>query len=88
MKIERWTLTDVSHDLHAEQLTVGARDVGLPPAVGWSISNGFDEWIVRCGLDSNGAPGTDTIVDNNGNPVPVSRAPGNQPVLAALGRPR
>lgn len=33
--------------------------------IGWLA--GFDEWIVRCGLDSNGAPGKDTIVDNQGN---------------------
>lgn len=35
--------------------------------LGWLA--GFDELIVRCGLDSNGAPATDTIMDNNGNPV-------------------
>ncbi|MBK1876011.1 aldose 1-epimerase family protein [Pelagicoccus mobilis] len=33
--------------------------------IGWL--RGFNEWIVRCGLSSMGAPGTDTIVDNNGN---------------------
>ena len=38
--------------------------------LGWVA--GFDEWIVRCGLDSNGAPGEDVIVDNNGNPMPVT----------------
>jgi hypothetical protein len=37
--------------------------------LGWL--QGFDEWIVRCGLDSNGAPGTDTVIDNNGNPADV-----------------
>jgi hypothetical protein len=37
--------------------------------LGWI--QGFDEWIVRCGLDSNGAPGPDTILDNNGNPITV-----------------
>ncbi len=37
--------------------------------IGWIA--GFDEWIVRCGLDSNGAPGADTILDNNGNPQTV-----------------
>ncbi|EDY80403.1 hypothetical protein VDG1235_12 [Verrucomicrobiia bacterium DG1235] len=33
--------------------------------IGWL--KGFNEWIVRCGLSSMGAPGADTIVDNNGN---------------------
>ena len=37
--------------------------------LGWLA--GFDEWIVRCGLDSNGAPGGDVIVDNNGNETEV-----------------
>jgi len=37
--------------------------------LGWLT--GFDEWIVRCGLDSNGAPGTDVVLDNNGNPIEV-----------------
>lgn len=35
--------------------------------LGWL--QGFDEWIVRCGLDSNGAPGQDVVLDNNGNPM-------------------
>lgn len=33
--------------------------------VGWL--QGFDECIVRCGLNSNGAPGKDRVPDNNGN---------------------
>ena len=37
--------------------------------LGWL--RGFDEWVVRCGLDSNGAPGADTVPDNNGNPITV-----------------
>ena len=37
--------------------------------LGWL--RGFDEWVVRCGLDSNGAPGPDTVLDNNGNPITV-----------------
>ena len=37
--------------------------------LGWLY--GFDEWIVRCGLDNNGAPGPDVIVDNNGNEAEV-----------------
>jgi hypothetical protein len=34
--------------------------------IGWIA--GFDEWIVRCGLGYNGAPGKDVLLDNNGNP--------------------
>lgn len=37
--------------------------------LGWL--KGFNEWIVRCGLDSNGAPGTDVVIDNNGNRAEV-----------------
>ena len=33
--------------------------------LGWL--QGFDELVVRCGLESNGAPCTDTVIDNNGN---------------------
>ncbi len=33
--------------------------------LGWL--KGFDEWVVRCGLEWNGAPGDDQVVDNNGN---------------------
>ncbi len=38
--------------------------------LGWL--QGFDEWIVRCGLDSNGAPGPDVVANNNGNPVTIN----------------
>lgn len=38
--------------------------------LGWLT--GFDEWICRCGLDSNGAPGIDTVLNNNGNPINTS----------------
>ena len=37
--------------------------------LGWL--KGFNEWIVRCGLDSNGAPGKDVVIDNNGNQAEV-----------------
>jgi hypothetical protein len=40
--------------------------------IGWL--QGFDEMICRCGLDSNGAPGEDVVVDNNGNPRTVTLA--------------
>ena len=32
--------------------------------LGWL--DGFNEWIVRCGLENNGAPGEDIIIDNMG----------------------
>jgi len=37
--------------------------------LGWL--EGFDECIVRCGLESNGPPGKDVVLDNNGNPAEV-----------------
>jgi galactose mutarotase-like enzyme len=33
--------------------------------LGWL--EGFNEWVVRCGLESNGAPGTDRFNNNNGD---------------------
>jgi len=36
---------------------------------GWL--KGFNEWIVRCGLNSMGAPCTDTVLDYSGNEVEV-----------------
>lgn len=41
---------------------VNLQDYG---GIGWIA--GFDEWIVRCGLASNGAPGMDVLQDNFGN---------------------
>jgi len=35
--------------------------------LGWLT--GFNEWMCRCGLDSNGAPGTDVVLNNQGQPV-------------------
>lgn len=32
--------------------------------IGWL--QGFDEWIVRCGLNNNGAPAVDKLLDNTG----------------------
>lgn len=52
---------DVVHPAFVE-----ANDRG---GLGWL--KGFNEWIVRCGLDSNGAPGTDVVIDNNGNEAEV-----------------
>jgi hypothetical protein len=33
--------------------------------LGWLV--GFNEWLCRCGLDSNGPPGKDVIINNQGN---------------------
>ncbi|MEM2889356.1 MAG: aldose 1-epimerase family protein [Candidatus Bathyarchaeia archaeon] len=33
--------------------------------LGWL--DGFNEWVVRCGLGNFGGPGRDVIIDNNGN---------------------
>ncbi len=37
--------------------------------LGWL--QGFDEWIVRCGLGFNGTPAHDMVPDNNGNPCEI-----------------
>lgn len=37
--------------------------------LGWL--KGFNEWFVRCGLNSMGAPGMDTVLDYSGNAFPV-----------------
>lgn len=37
--------------------------------LGWL--EGFDECIVRCGLESNGAPATDIVPNNMGVPTPI-----------------
>ncbi|HAV13859.1 MAG TPA: DUF4432 domain-containing protein [Opitutae bacterium] len=38
--------------------------------IGWL--KGFNEWVVRCGLNSMGAPCTDTVLDYSGNEFDVS----------------
>ncbi len=43
----------------------GFLDLNDRGGLGWL--KGFNEWIVRCGLESNGGPCKDMIVDNNGN---------------------
>lgn len=50
---------------------VNPKFVNLMDRGGLGWLEGFDEWIVRCGLDSNGAPGTDVVLDNEGNPAEV-----------------
>lgn len=41
--------------------------VSLESCGGLGWLDGFNEWIVRCGTASFGAPGTDKIIDNMGN---------------------
>lgn len=41
--------------------------VRLEERGGLGFLDGFNEWVVRCGLESNGAPGEDVMVDNMGN---------------------
>jgi len=50
---------------------VNPRFVNLLDQGGLGWLKGFDEWVVRCGLDSNGPPCTDIVPDNNGNPSEV-----------------
>lgn len=40
--------------------------------LGWL--KGFNEWIVRCGINSMGAPGNDIVTDNSGNKTEVQLA--------------
>lgn len=52
----------------------GFVDLGEPSGLGWL--DGFDEWMVRCGLESNGAP----EFDDNGHLVyPLHGRIGNRP---------
>jgi len=40
-------------------------DLGRRGNLGWL--DGFNEWLARCGLESNGVPGEDVVRDNQGN---------------------
>jgi len=51
---------------------VHPRHVNLEARGGLGWLSGFNEWVVRCGLVSFGAPGVDTIVDNRGNKKEVT----------------
>ena len=51
---------------------VHPRHVNLEARGGLGWLDGFNEWVVRCGLVSFGAPGVDTIVDNRGNKKEVT----------------
>jgi len=46
--------------VHPHYVNLEARN-----GLGWLA--GFNEWVVRCGLENNGAPGEDVVVDNRGN---------------------
>ena len=37
--------------------------------LGWL--EGFNEWMVRCGLEFAGHPGTDQFINNTGDPLPT-----------------
>jgi hypothetical protein len=54
----------VKGPVHPKFVNLEARE-----GLGWL--RGFDELIVRCGIDSNGAPGTDLVPNNMGVPEPV-----------------
>jgi len=49
----------VKSPVHPHYINLEARG-----GLGWL--DGFNEWVVRCGLGSLGAPGIDTIIDNMG----------------------
>ncbi|QDU62478.1 hypothetical protein Pan216_33450 [Planctomycetes bacterium Pan216] len=49
----------VNEIVHPGHVNLSARG-----GIGWL--EGFGEWLCRCGLESNGAPGIDTIIDNTG----------------------
>ncbi len=50
----------VKNLVHPRHINLEARN-----GLGWL--EGFNEWIVRCGLENFGAPGLDVTVDNMGN---------------------
>ena len=54
----------VTEVVHPQFVNLNARG-----GLGWL--EGFGEWISRCGLESNGAPGRDEIVNNTGEIVSV-----------------
>lgn len=49
------------------QEVVHPRYINLQSRGGLGWLDGFNEWLVRCGLESNGLPGTDTFTNNQGN---------------------
>ncbi len=51
------------------QRPVNPSFVNLHERSGLGWLNGFQEFLCRCGLASNGPPGTDVVLDNNGNEI-------------------
>jgi hypothetical protein len=51
----------VKEIVHPSQINLDSRG-----GLGWL--EGFNEWMVRCGLEFAGHPGTDEFIDNTGNP--------------------
>lgn len=47
--------------------TVHPRHINLQSRGGLGWLEGFNEWMVRCGLESNGHPGTDKFINNVGD---------------------
>ena len=45
---------------------VNPRNINLQSRGGLGWLEGFNEWLVRCGLESNGHPGTDKFINNVG----------------------
>lgn len=46
---------------------VHPRHINLQSRSGLGWLDGFNEWLVRCGLESNGGPGPDKFISNNGD---------------------
>jgi len=51
---------------------VHPRHINLEARGGLGWLDGFNEWVVRCGLNSFGAPGSDVIIDNTGSEKEVT----------------
>lgn len=51
---------------------VNPKYVNLAARGGLGWLDGFGEWLCRCGLESNGHPGEDIVIDNTGKEVKVS----------------
>src|SRR5262249_53923542 len=46
---------------------VHPRHINLQSRGGLGFLEGFNEWLARCGLESNGHPGTDKFINNVGD---------------------
>ena len=52
----------ITEIVHPQYINLDARG-----GLGWL--HGFNEWMVRCGLEWAGSPGTDTLINNQGDEV-------------------